>query len=583
MKATPTYVQLSSGAGQSATTGTALAQPIQVLVSDSFANPVSGATVTWSITGAGGTFTPSVTNSLGVASTTLTMGTTPGTYNVTATAGAITSADFIQETASPALNQLTNLLFQTQPTSRAQRGIAFPAQPVLFLSNGSSAAYTTPTTVTVAAFKNSVCSLPAIGILNGTLSVQSNSSGVATFTDLVYSTNDVIFLKFSAGSLSSCSNLINIVSPTTSSTKLTLNFTPTSAYIGIQFNFLVNVSDASGNIVGSATNLVSIAPFTDAACTTAATGTLTGNSPVNAYQGQALFNSLNYSKVDSLYFLATSPGLTSVCSSLVNIQNFFAKQNIPVTLHLAALGDSISQAADANLVINIFNLSNLLSANPQYSWSTGNSLANSIYSYLNQAVTNLLLPKYNSVQTNNQSVIGATAENSTIDLAMQVQILQNQNSQVVTLEIGPNDVCSGAFNQTNFANSVQSAVNTLAASSNPPKAIIINSIPNISQLLTLSNSQSYCAAVLPQMCSLVGTSQGIAQLPVLIAQANYSLSQIQGQGTTQVFYDNGAINSVVFSAQDISQDCFHPSISGQNLFAQTVWGAVGSAVLNSLK
>ena len=320
MTATPAYIQLSSGAGQSANTGTALAQPISVLVSDASANPVSGATVTWSITGAGGTFSPSVTNSLGVASTTLTMGTTPGTYNVTATAGAIASTDVIQAISSPATNQLTNLLFQTQPASRAQKAIVFATQPVLFLSNGSSAAYTTPTTVTASAFNNSACSSPAIGTLSGTLSVQSNAAGVASFTDLVYSTNDAIFLKFSAGTLSACSNLMNIVSQTTSETKLTLNFTPTSAYVGTQFNFLVNVSDVSGNIVGSATNLVSVAPFTDATCTTAAIGTLTGNTPINAYQGQALFNSLNYSKVEGLYFLATATGLTSVCSPLVTLK-----------------------------------------------------------------------------------------------------------------------------------------------------------------------------------------------------------------------------------------------------------------------
>ena len=319
--ATPTYVQLSSGAGQSATTGTALAQPIQVLVSDSFANPVSGVTVTWAITGAGGTFSPSVTNSSGIASTTLTMGSVPGTYSVTATAGSISTGELIQETASPAANQLTNLLFQTQPASIAQRGITFPAQPVLFLSNGSSAAYTTPTTVTVSAFNNSVCSSPAIGTLSGTLSVQSNALGVATFTNLAYSTNDVIFLKFSAGSLSACSNLMNIVSPTASATKLTLNFTPTSAYAGTQFNLFVNVSDVSGNIVGSAINQISLAAFSDATCQTPVTGSLTGNIPINSYQGQAMFNSLVYSNSGVIYLQASSPTLTSSCSTPILINS----------------------------------------------------------------------------------------------------------------------------------------------------------------------------------------------------------------------------------------------------------------------
>jgi hypothetical protein len=320
MTAAPAYIQLSSGSGQNAATGATLPQPIKVLVSDSSGNPISGATVTWSITGSGGSFSPSVTDSSGLASSTLTMGSTPGTYSVTATAGAVSTTELIQETANPSVNQLTTMEFQSQPGAQAQKGLSFSSQPVMFLKNGSGVAYTIPTTVTASAFSNSSCTTPAtLGTLGGTLTATSNASGVATFTNLNYSTNDSIFVKMTAGSISSCSQSISVVSPTTSSSKLTLNFTPTSAYVGTQFNFLVNVSDGSGNIVSSASNLISLAAFTDATCSTPAAGTLSGNTPINAYQGQALFNSLSYSKADSLYFLATATGLTSVCSPLVTL------------------------------------------------------------------------------------------------------------------------------------------------------------------------------------------------------------------------------------------------------------------------
>jgi hypothetical protein len=314
----PAYVQLVSGAGQSANTGAPLAQPIQVQISDGSGNPISGATVTWSITANGGTFSsPSISNSSGIASTTLTMGSTPGTYSVTATAGSITSSDLIQATANPTANQLSNLTITSQPSPMAQQNLIFPTQPILSLTNGSGATYNIATPVSVTAFRNSACTSPAGGNLGGTTTITS-SAGTATFTNLNYSANEAIFLKFSAGSVSVCSNQVSVAQPATAATKLALNYTPTSSFAQAPFNLLVNVTDDAGNIIVSATNPISLAAFTDATCTTLATGTLS-NGTANAYQGQALFNSLTYSIPDNIYIQATSSGLTSVCSSQISI------------------------------------------------------------------------------------------------------------------------------------------------------------------------------------------------------------------------------------------------------------------------
>jgi lysophospholipase L1-like esterase len=253
----------------------------------------------------------------------------------------------------------------------------------------------------------------------------------------------------------------------------------------------------------------------------------------------------------------------------------------PVTLTLGAIGDSISVGADANLVINFSQLGDLPEAFPQYSWTTGSSLSNSIYSNLNNLVVGGSLPKYNVVQTDNQAVIGATAETSSIDLLMQIPL--TANAQVVTLEIGANDVCSGSFNAANFKSNVQSVVNSLATSANPPKVIIIPSIPNIAQVISVSGSPFYCPEVLPLMCPLISEVGGSASLPSLISSANTALSQIQGQGSTQVVYDQGAVNGVTLSESEISTDCFHPNITGQNLFGSTVWSAVGSQVQTILQ
>jgi hypothetical protein len=77
-----------SGGGQSAAAGTALSSPFTVKVSDSGGNGIAGVTVTFSVIAGGGSLSVANvnTNSLGLASTVLTLGTTPGTNTVMASA-----------------------------------------------------------------------------------------------------------------------------------------------------------------------------------------------------------------------------------------------------------------------------------------------------------------------------------------------------------------------------------------------------------------------------------------------------------------------------------------------------------------
>ncbi len=95
-----TTVAVSSGSGQSATVHSAFAKPLVALVSDTYGNPVSGVTVTFTPPGSGasGTFTTTntaVTVANGLAtSTVLTANTVAGTYNVAASASGAGSVNF---------------------------------------------------------------------------------------------------------------------------------------------------------------------------------------------------------------------------------------------------------------------------------------------------------------------------------------------------------------------------------------------------------------------------------------------------------------------------------------------------------
>jgi Bacterial Ig-like domain (group 1) len=84
-----TDVSVVSGNSQTAPVSTALPVALVVSVVDQFNNPVSGAAVTFSDTGAGGSFSasPATTDITGKATVTYTLPSTPQTVNITASVG----------------------------------------------------------------------------------------------------------------------------------------------------------------------------------------------------------------------------------------------------------------------------------------------------------------------------------------------------------------------------------------------------------------------------------------------------------------------------------------------------------------
>lgn len=92
----PARLEAVSGTGQRGTVGTTLAQPFVVRISDAAGNLVSGMTVTWTVTEGGGSLSASsvMTDASGLASTTLTLGSAPGTTTVRAEAGTLAPVTF---------------------------------------------------------------------------------------------------------------------------------------------------------------------------------------------------------------------------------------------------------------------------------------------------------------------------------------------------------------------------------------------------------------------------------------------------------------------------------------------------------
>ncbi|HEY2805839.1 MAG TPA: Ig-like domain-containing protein [Gemmatimonadales bacterium] len=90
----PATIALVTGSGQSAVAGTAVAAGPTVLVTDGSNNPVQGVSVTFAVTGGGGSVTPTpvTTDAAGHASTQWTLGTTVGANTMTAAGTSVSLA-----------------------------------------------------------------------------------------------------------------------------------------------------------------------------------------------------------------------------------------------------------------------------------------------------------------------------------------------------------------------------------------------------------------------------------------------------------------------------------------------------------
>ncbi|MGD1214223.1 MAG: Ig-like domain-containing protein [Terriglobales bacterium] len=94
-------IAITSGNNQSATAGTQLPQALTVLVTDQYANPVSGVPVTFNDGGAGGTFSdsnPVVTDTNGTATQSYTLPPSAGTVTINATAAGVANPAVFTET-----------------------------------------------------------------------------------------------------------------------------------------------------------------------------------------------------------------------------------------------------------------------------------------------------------------------------------------------------------------------------------------------------------------------------------------------------------------------------------------------------
>ena len=221
---TATQLTYNTQPWSSASSGAAFAQVPVMLLRDAADDPVGATTVTATITGAPagvsfhGTAT-ATTNGSGLATFTgLGLNGPAGSYSLTFTAGAVTSA--ASNAIALGAGTATQLTYNTQPSTTVASGGVFAQQPVLLLrDNGNNPVASVLVTATITGAR-------AGGSFVGTATATTTGSGLATFAGLGLSGPAGSYtLTFTAGAVTSAaSNTIALGAGT--ATQLTYDTQP---------------------------------------------------------------------------------------------------------------------------------------------------------------------------------------------------------------------------------------------------------------------------------------------------------------------------------------------------------------------
>ncbi len=244
-------IAANSVIAQSDTVALPVAAPPSVIVTDLSGNPVSGVSVTFTVTGGGGsivpvTATPVVTNTSGIATlTSWTLGTTAGANTLTATA-AVPSGSPVNFTATGVAGAPTALVFGTQPSGAAVGGTITPAVTVR-LQDASGNLTTSTASVGLAIGNN-----PGSATLGGTVS-RAAVGGIATFNDLTLSTAGVGYtLNASSVGLPTIPSAAFTIGLAASTTAITSDL-PDPSVVGQPYTVNFTVTGAGATPTGNVT------------------------------------------------------------------------------------------------------------------------------------------------------------------------------------------------------------------------------------------------------------------------------------------------------------------------------------------
>jgi lysophospholipase L1-like esterase len=237
----------------------------------------------------------------------------------------------------------------------------------------------------------------------------------------------------------------------------------------------------------------------------------------------------------------------------------------PLPNSMAAIGDSISQAADVCCWYG---------DHPGKSWSTGDDQGDSILSHYER-----ILAANPNIAGNehNDSVSGAKMADAEGQAARAV----SQQVKYVTILMGANDACTSSIDTmtpvANFKTQFQTAMATLESGLPASAHIFVSSIPNIYRLWKILHTNPlaqavwYAAKICQSMLSPFNTRRD--RLTVLAREKAYNhvLAHVCGQYANCLCDGYGVFNYMFTTSQVSKLDYFHPNISGQSAVAAVTW------------
>lgn len=256
--------------------------------------------------------------------------------------------------------------------------------------------------------------------------------------------------------------------------------------------------------------------------------------------------------------------LLSALSLLVGVGPAAATRP-PLPRSMAAIGDSMTQAADACCWYG---------DHPTSSWSTGSASWDGVRSHYERIRA---LDGAISGHAYNDSVSGARMSAAPTQASRAVA----QGAQYVTILMGANDVCTSSpstmTSVSTFRQQYRAALATLDAGLPGRARIFVASIPDVYQLWQLYHSDATAQLVwgVARICqSMLSPSRTEADRQAVrqrIIDLNTVLQQ-ECATYSRCRFDGNAVFGYQFSRSQVSKlDYFHPSLSGQAALASITW------------
>jgi hypothetical protein len=373
------HLAQAGGDGQSGDPGALLPIQARAQVLDKFGNAVSGTRIAFSVSSGGGSVNPAeaTSDTNGIAASSLRLGPSAGTNTYLAT-----------RSGSPLPGNPGTLTFVetargTLPANLPTRlGLSGPSSPgagacsvltVVLLGNNDqpvSAASATPILLSGLGsgvlYSDISCATPLTA-----LSIAGGSSQVSVYWKDTRA--EALALRASSPGLQSSALLAVEVKP---GAAVALGFALQPSLSAVAGTALalqpsLRVLDAFGNGVSAGSYPVTIAAARDERCedTTQESGLIAANNPVATSSGTAVFEEVRLAKAGVHYLVATSDGLSPVCSHAIEIQPAAPSElsviaggsqmgtvgvQLPLTLEIRvsdALGNVVSGAGLALAVI----------------------------------------------------------------------------------------------------------------------------------------------------------------------------------------------------------------------------------------